>query len=377
MSLTLSVVWGVLLALVVLAVWLLYRRPPAVEVTRVLSAERVFVGTPFSIRFAVRARSPLPVRIQVEDHPPRAVVGDTVSAAGAFFVGEFAQELDIPMRANRRGEYTWAGVQLRYADPFGLFWRTVELDLPQTLTVLPSTHGLKLPELLRPMLSEGEMTRTLGLEDPMSLRGVRGYVPGDPPRRIHWKASGRTGALMVRELEHTAASKLVIAIDARGNADYLESATRLAASLLREADELHLPTLLGLPARRGEAPRTVPASGPEGRMLALGALSRLRLTEEAPVLPTVPSGSNFVVITMEGGRELMDELMRARVSAARVAVIALPEGFYLEPGETGRRMHAAPPDTVRLLERQAGVLAENGVRLYLVRGNQSVLRLAG
>jgi hypothetical protein len=58
-----------------------------------------------------------------------------------------------------------------------------------------------------------------------------------------------------------------------------------------------------------------------------------------------------------------------------VTLVVLPEGFYLEPGETGRPIRHAPPGTVRDLERRAGVLAEAGVLVFVLRGNQSVLTL--
>ena len=66
---------------------------------------------------------------------------------------------------------------------------------------------------------------------------------------------------------------------------------------------------------------------------------------------------------------------RARATASRVVIVAVPEGFYLEPGETPRRQWVGAPDTVRELERRAGVLAEAGVLVFVLRGNQSVLRL--
>ncbi|MHA0034752.1 hypothetical protein ACXXDK_07445 [Deinococcus sp. PESE-38] len=58
-----------------------------------------------------------------------------------------------------------------------------------------------------------------------------------------------------------------------------------------------------------------------------------------------------------------------------MTILALPEGFYLEPGENPRRQWAAVPDTVRDLERQAGALAAAGILVFVLRGNQSVLRL--
>lgn len=68
--------------------------------------------------------------------------------------------------------------------------------------------------------------------------------------------------------------------------------------------------------------------------------------------------------------------MHARAQASRVSIIAMPEGFYLEPGENPRRQWAGLPDTVRELERMSGILADSGILVYVLRGNQSVLKLA-
>jgi hypothetical protein len=58
-----------------------------------------------------------------------------------------------------------------------------------------------------------------------------------------------------------------------------------------------------------------------------------------------------------------------------VLVIALPEGFYLEPGETGRPIKRALPESVRELGARAGILEEAGVRVLILRGDSSVLML--
>ena len=57
-------------------------------------------------------------------------------------------------------------------------------------------------------------------------------------------------------------------------------------------------------------------------------------------------------------------------------MIALPEGFYLEPGESGRPIKRALPESIKELEARAGILEEAGVRVMILRGDSSVLNLA-
>ncbi|HEX6796992.1 MAG TPA: DUF58 domain-containing protein, partial [Ktedonobacterales bacterium] len=53
------------------------------------------------------------------------------------------------------------------------------------------------------------------LEDPLRVIGTRDYVPGDEPRRIHWKATARTGALQSKVYEPSTRHTLAIFLDTR------------------------------------------------------------------------------------------------------------------------------------------------------------------
>ncbi len=376
----LALLYALLLLTVLAAVWKLWQRPPDVTLTRTLPAQGFAGGTlPMRVELKVRAR--LPTRVLLEDPAPLTVVPEAQLSAGGLVWGEAHLSFDTVLTLNRRGVYRWTGTRLRWADPFGLFWHSLELDVPTILEVYPGTHGLRLPRLLRPLLSEGELSRTHGLDDPISLRGARPYVPGDPPGRIHWRLSARhtgsgEGELTVRELERTASSSLHLHLDTCGNEVYLESAVRLAASLIHEALELGLPVALS-----DNAGATPSGSTPEALRLALRKLAEARATPgtalsgTGAVIPPPRPGSNLIVLTQTAGPELLTQALRARGRASRVVIVALPEGFYLEPGENPRRQWVGLPETVRELERRAGVLGGAGVLVYVLRGNMSILRL--
>ena len=375
-SLLVALIWALALAFVAALLWWLYRQPPEVTLTRELPRAGFSGGeVPLTVRLGLRSR--LPVRYTLEDPTPGSVVPRAAVNFAGDVLGERQSEHHTQVILGRRGEFDWPGATLRWADPLGLFWRSRPLNAPTRLDVFPGTHGLLLPDLLRPLLSEGGLSRTLGLEDALSLRGAREYVSGDPPGRIHWRLSARQagepgGGLMVRELERTAASSLTVYLDtSAGNDIYLESAVRLASSLITEG------LALGLPVSLATAGAQTPTGrGEDAAQAALLALAQVRLTPggEPRVLPP-RSGSNLIILTMRGGPQLTEQAMRARATASRVTILALPEGFYLEPGENPRRQWAAVPDTVRDLERQAGALAAAGILVFVLRGNQSVLRL--
>ncbi len=375
MTLLPSLLYAALLALLLWAVWRLWQRPPAVVFTRTLPAQG-FAGDTLPLEARLQLRTRLPTRVVLEDPAPLTVVPAAQLRAGGLVWGDTTLFFSTTLTLNRRGVYAWNGARLRWADPFGLFWHSAPLDIPTTLEVYPGTHGLRLPNLLRPLLSEGALSRTLGLDDPISLRGARPYVPGDPPGRIHWRLSARymgsgAGELTVRELERTASSSLHLHFDTSGTEVYIESAVRLAASLVREALELNLPVSVS-----DGAGATPSGSTPEALRLALRKLAEVRATPgQVASLPDPRPGSNLIVLTQNASATLIQGALRARGRASRVVIVALPEGFYLEPGENPRRQWTGLPDSVRELERKAGVLSGAGVLVYVLRGDMSILRL--
>ncbi len=178
----------------------------------------------------------------------------------------------------------------------------------------------------------------------------------------------------MRELERTASSRLLVFLDTRGDEVFLESAVRLAASLVQEALSLDLPISVSTPQGATPSGRT-----PEAMQAALSTLATVQRSVPNTPLPDLAlqaAGSNLIVLTQRAPTDVLTSALRARIRARRVVIVALPEGFYLEPGESPRRQWAGLPDTVRQLERQAGVLADAGVTVFVLRGNQSVLRLA-
>ncbi|RIJ77544.1 DUF58 domain-containing protein [Nakamurella silvestris] len=121
---------------------------------------------------------------------------------------------------HRRAVITLGPARSVRGDAFGLTRRVVRWTDPEVLYVHPRTVPLAgaAAGLIKDL--EGEATKDLSNSD-ISFHALRGYVPGDDRRYIHWKTSARTGTLMVRQFEETRRSHLALAL-ATNPADYAD-----------------------------------------------------------------------------------------------------------------------------------------------------------
>jgi len=113
----------------------------------------------------------------------------------------------------RRGYYQLGPLIIENGDLFGLHRRYRVETEPGYLLVYPKMVPLESYELAskRPI---GDVRLTYRLfEDPTRIAGVRGYEPGDPLNRVHWKATARTGALHSKIHEPSTLSGVTVLLD--------------------------------------------------------------------------------------------------------------------------------------------------------------------
>ena len=96
-----------------------------------------------------------------------------------------------------RGEYEVGIKTIELRDFFCLF--RIRFHNKETLRVIVKPNIVTLPALNSINLAD-VMTREASLHPTRADVLVRGYVPGDDIRYIHWKESAKTGELMVRQM---------------------------------------------------------------------------------------------------------------------------------------------------------------------------------
>lgn len=222
-----------------------------------LRTTRVVVDEQASGRMVVSStasRRLLPSRLEL---PIGAGVGRF--AIPALAPGQEHEELFL-VPTHRRGVITVGPARSVRGDAFGLVRREVRWTDPQPLYVHPRTTPLTgaVAGFFKDL--EGQPTDDLSNDD-VSFHALRGYVPGDDRRYIHWRTSARSGALMVRQFEETRRSHVAVALstDAGEYADpedfelAVEAGASVVVQAARESRELTL--VSGGTAGRGQTPR--------------------------------------------------------------------------------------------------------------------------
>lgn len=214
------------------------RRRPPIMAERSKIPVRVREGQPVAVSLTVEGRGRLAALVLEESlerlgPPVRLLIPSLAKGATREHAYSFVPRL--------RGEYPVGPLVAIAGDPFGLTRRRHVLLAPGSLIVHPSTEQVFDRVLsrewedppVRPPISKPWPT---GFE----FYGMRDYVTGDDPRRIVWRASARTGRILVRESEQGITDRvtLIIDTDARTHSagdisETFEVAVRTVASLAR------------------------------------------------------------------------------------------------------------------------------------------------
>ena len=146
-------------------------------------------------------------------------------------------QVEIGFQSPIRGHYPVGPVVVRASDPFGLYLVEARAE-SEMLSIMPRPERIRGAELRPRHLGPwpGIMpARTLG--PGTEFYSMRGYVAGDDPKRINWKASARNRRLIVNETEAERVTDVMIVLDTdvtfyeSAEAELFERGVRAAASL--------------------------------------------------------------------------------------------------------------------------------------------------
>ncbi len=168
------------------------------------------------LELASASRRPLTIRLRETLHPalaeaPRLTELQLPENGGVAW--------SYPIRPRRRGEHQAGPLEARVLGPWRLAWSQRRLLVPEPLRVYPQVRwDGKVGQLLllahrRSLGRNPQRFQGLGTE----LYALREYLPGDPPNKVHWKATARHGRLVSREETWERGGRLIVLLDcARG-----------------------------------------------------------------------------------------------------------------------------------------------------------------
>lgn len=202
-----------------------------VELRRRVAQPRAFLDEPVGYEVELENRKLLPLpwyewRIALDD--PVKVEGEQLAASAApgtsWLVRRGAlgwyekHQWQFQLKPDTRGYHLLGPATVRSSDLLGMFPKTLTDEPQQSLVVFPQVLPLEEMGLPadRPMGERRGRNRLF--EDPERVAGLRDYHPGDPLKRIDWKATARSGELRSRVYEPSSSHQLYLLV----NIDTLE-----------------------------------------------------------------------------------------------------------------------------------------------------------
>jgi uncharacterized protein (DUF58 family) len=240
----------------------------------------------------------------------------------------------------KRGTHRLPKAEIQYGDGIGLKGMLEELNCFGRIMVRPKPaeeFGVNLR--LQELVGEKSVVRWYQ-EDCSRLLGIRSYRQGDPYKMIHWRATARTGELMVKQYDTTSETHFLVVMNVQFFETYwwgtikevVEQQCRVAAKLFQDADAESFPFgLITNASWSGLGDLTVSVSSQPGQMeevlTALGDLSYKPNRPFAEVLQNLRGSlhnrSTLVIITPYWDLQIALEVERLRAEGHQIVLVAL------------------------------------------------------
>ena len=168
------------------------------------------------------------------------VVSDFIYKRDIFAIlGRQKITREIPVQCTKRGRYTISDAEisthtLLYGKRYS---KGIETDAE--IYVYPRmTDVSEITTVCEQLLGTLQCAKRL-YEDPFAFRTIRSYTTDDPMKSINWKASAKTGSLMVNTYDSVHSQKAMIFLDVEDagilkREELVEESIAMAASLVRK-----------------------------------------------------------------------------------------------------------------------------------------------
>jgi len=295
-------IMSVLLALVIIYGVLKYFKENALEnlkYSRTFNRKRLYAGESLTLKVELSNHKllPLPWLRMVATYPSDLTIKgqklqgikgflkhNHIAITSLFSFQKLTKTYEVT--CEKRGFYTFCDVELKAGDWFGLENAEKIFYVPDQLIVYPKVFPLHHLGF-EPNKPDGTVSVNRWImPDPIEKIGLRDYSYSEPFHAIDWKATARTGQMMVANFDHKAEPAIMILLNTvQFKADWKYSASahyedliNVAASIVEEASKESVAVGMGYTAAVQSAKvgqLILPDNLPGQRLVLLELLAKL------------------------------------------------------------------------------------------------------
>jgi uncharacterized protein (DUF58 family) len=353
--------------------YLAFCETPQLSAHREVSASRVSSETKVRVHLEIKNKGPRIEEVSVREMIPSCLtlVDGETSAIGTLNSGD-SLKLKYTVRG-RRGLAQWKTLTIFYSDHLGLRKKSLKLECPGHLFILPDFPKVYEVEI-RPRQTRvySGTVRTKLAGPGIEFFGVREYYPGDALRHLNWKAMAHRDEPVTNEFEQERVADIGIILDARERAEISLGQRSLFETSVGAASALAdffiaRGNRVGLLIYGDYIDWTYPGFGKLQREKLLYALARAELSDKAIFenlenIPTrlFPAGSQLIVVSslVDGDAEKLLELCALYHLIVVSPNPILFEKSFLSPSESldlAARLTGLKRQIILSELRQAGV----------------------
>ncbi|ACL70649.1 DUF58 domain-containing protein [Halothermothrix orenii] len=312
-----------------------------IHVFHKIQDDRIFLTEKGSCQVKFQNKGRLPVFwLKVTEILPRGLGYKFRKEILSLKPGE-TKEWNLELKGIKRGYYRVGPLRWETGDIIGYEKYSGEVEATNPLIVYPRVKTLE--ELGLPSrLPFGEISWPRPIyQDPTQVVGIRDYNPGDSIKRVHWKATARTGNLQVKKYRSTVALEVAIILNLNSEdyglkrLDYrTELAITTAASLGNYLARVKQPFSLLTNGKDPFVPRkgiiTIPVGqGEHYFQKVLELLARIEINHDNRIhtlldaRPDLQWGSSVIIITALDTEELIKRSYKLNESGYSVRIIVV------------------------------------------------------
>ncbi len=287
-------------------------------------------------------------------------------------------ELDYTMKIKARGVHHLAFIKAESSFPLGLWKRAINFSYRSKITIYPEFY--EVPQFAvsyRGMRSEFANTSSNRSGMGGNFLQIREYQCGDSLKNVHWRATARTGKLMVKELEKFTLSNLSIVLDSSSNMvlglleeSNFEYAIKTVATIANKAlsTRYHVKLIY-----YNQAKRKIEFKKAYGRMTPiLDSLSKIKTTEMANVkdlvdasIPEIERESVAVFVLLSLNSDVTQKIIQlANQGVDSMLVVFDPRSFA---AVLDKKIGDFYNVFSQLMSGEAFYLTGEGIRVYMVK----------